>query len=122
MAPLAKHTVNIALLAALSCVGPAAPDAVVCQDTITRLCGLPLCSAVTTQLGIVDRCEATLLLRTGCGDGAFSFSVPTRADFLQCRSGLLQSGTQIGSRASCQEIDSFFASCPQLVRFFGANR
>jgi hypothetical protein len=122
MALLAKRIANVAFFATLSCVGPSAPDAVVCQDAITRLCGVPLCSAVSTQLGIVDRCEATLLQRTGCADDAFSFSVPTRTEFLRCRSGLMQSGPQSGNRASCQEIDTFFASCPQVLRFLGASR
>ena len=116
-----------ALLVALavflgSCSGPDAPDVAVCRDLVTRLCLGPLCEPTTTKLGVdAASCEATLLMRTGCGADSFSFTTPTRAQVLDCRVPLLRQGASQKVRPACADVAEVFTDCPDLVRFFGGT-
>lgn len=107
----------------LSCAGPEAPDVAVCRDIITRLCLGPICEGVTTTLGVdATNCEATLLMKSGCGNESFAFTSPTRAEVLDCRVQLLRQGSSQKVKVSCADVAEVFTDCPDLVRFLGGSR
>lgn len=107
----------------LSCAGPEAPDVAVCRDIITRVCLGPICESVTTQLGVdATNCEATLLMKSGCGNESFAFTSPTRAQVLDCRVPLLRQGSSQKVKPSCADVAEVFTDCPDLVRFLGGAR
>lgn len=111
------------VLALLSCAGPEAPDVAVCRDIITRLCVGPICEPVTTRLGVdATNCEATLLMKSGCGNESFAFTSPTRAEVLDCRVPLLRQGSSQKVKVSCADVAEVFTDCPDLVRFLGGTR
>ncbi|MBL8919529.1 MAG: hypothetical protein JNJ54_11750 [Myxococcaceae bacterium] len=112
----------VLLLSCLACAGPDAPDVAVCRDLVTRLCLGPLCEPTTTKLGVeAMSCEATLLMRTGCGSDSFSFTTPTRAQVLDCRVPLLRQGASQKVKPACADVAEVFTDCPDLVRFFGGT-
>lgn len=107
----------------LSCAGPEAPDVAVCRDIITRVCLGPICEPVTTKLGVdATNCEATLLMKSGCGNESFAFTSPTRAQVLDCRVPLLRQGSSQKVKPSCADVAEVFTDCPDLVRFLGGTR
>ena len=113
---------SVALLCLVGCSGPAAPDAAVCRDVVTRLCTEPLCEPVATSFGVDGGpCEATLLQRSGCHDDGFMFSTPSRAEFLDCRIPLLRQGPSQKIHPACADVAEVFLVCPQVVRFFGGT-
>ena len=109
---------RLALLLPLlsACAGPAAEDAAVCQDLVTRLCLQP-CAAVTQTLAPGDACRETLLSRTGCGDAEFAFSTPSRGRFLECRAPLLRLSERVDVAPRCEDVSEVFSNCPDLVSF-----
>lgn len=105
------------LLIVSSCAGPAADDAAVCQDLVTRLCAEPVCEAVTQTLAPGSACSEELLRRTGCGDVAFQFSTPSRARFLECRAPLLRVSERTDVHPACEDVSGALSNCPDLVSF-----
>ena len=105
------------LLFVASCAGPAADDAAVCQDLVTRLCAEPACEAVTQTLAPGNACSEELLRRTGCGDVAFQFSTPSRERFLDCRAPLLRVSERTDVHPACEDVSAALSSCPDLVSF-----
>lgn len=112
----------LGLLFVSSCVGPEAPDVALCRDVVTRLCLGPVCEAVTERLGVSpERCEPTLLQRTGCGADSFAFTAPSRARVLECRVPLLRLGASQAVKPACQDVADFLADCPDVAAFFGGR-
>jgi len=105
------------LLALSSCAGPAAEDAAVCQDLVTRLCLQPVCEAVTQTLAPGSDCRETLLQRTGCGAVDFTFTTPSRGRFLECRAPLLRLSERVDVAPRCEDVSEAFSVCPDLVTF-----
>ena len=103
----------------LSCVGPPAPDAALCQDVIHRLCLGPRCAEVDAALAVGDSCEQTLLSRTGCAAEDFAFASPSRAQVLECRLPLLRSGIGADQHPSCDDVAETVETCGDLIRFLG---
>lgn len=109
-------------LVLLSCSGPAAPDVAICRDVITRVCMAPLCESVPARLAVdAGSCEVTLLARSGCSDEAFTFSMPSRVEVLDCRVPLLRQGAAQKTHPSCADVAEVFTDCPQVVRFLGGT-
>lgn len=106
-----------ALVTALACVGPPAPDAAVCQDVIDRLCKAPLCQAMGSVADAGTACEDTLLARTGCGTDDFAFAGLPRERFLQCRAILLRAGQATGAHPACRDVDAMFFLCGDVEAF-----
>jgi len=111
----------LVLLLAAGCVGPPAPDADLCRDLVTRLCLVPRCGQVDSQLAVSDDCEATLLTRTGCGSDDFTFSEPSRTRVLECRMPLIRVSTSHAVSPGCDNVAEVFTNCPDLVRFLGGT-
>lgn len=109
------------VLLAAGCVGPEAPDPALCRDLVTRLCLVPRCGQVDSQLAVGDDCEATLLARTGCGSEDFTFGEPSRARVLECRVPLIRVSTSHAVQPGCDNVAEVFANCPDLVRFLGGT-
>lgn len=107
----------------VSCAGPEAPDAALCRDVVTRLCLAPVCDVTNEKLSLMAAtpCEATLLMRTGCGDEAFVFTTPSRAQVLECRVPLLRQGASQRAKPSCADVAEMLFDCPDLARFLGAR-
>lgn len=112
----------VALVCVSSCVGPEAPDVALCRDVVTRLCLGPVCEAVTERLVVApERCEPTLLERTGCGAESFAFTTPSRARVLECRVPLLRLGASLAVKPACQDVADVLSDCPDVARFLGAR-
>jgi hypothetical protein len=105
------------LLLSLSCAGPAADDADVCQDLVSRLCAQPVCESVTQTLVPGESCSEELLRRTGCGSVDFQFSTPSRARFLECRAPLLRLSDRTDVHPACEDVTEALSACPDLVAF-----
>jgi hypothetical protein len=109
------------VVAAVACGGPAASDAAICRDVIVRLCDEPRCAEVDSALNPGSDCQQALTQRSGCGDDAFTFSLPTRARFLECRVPLLRQNARAAVSPGCDNVQEAFTNCPDLVRFFGGT-
>jgi hypothetical protein len=105
------------LVLSLSCAGPAADDAAVCQDLVSRLCAQPVCESVTQTLAPGEACSEELLRRTGCGNVDFQFSTPSRARFLECRAPLLRVSERVDVHPACEDVGDALSACPDLVAF-----
>lgn len=107
------------LICLTACSGPDAPDAAVCRDVVVRLCqSAGACPGVAAQLDLGLSCEATLLQRTGCEDGAFTFASPTRERVLECREPLLSWGMSTDHPPTCVDATRFLTECPDVAGFF----
>jgi len=106
-----------ASLGAAACSGPEAPDADVCADYVHRICLPPRCARVDAELNVAATCEAVLLQRTGCGNPAFAFTVPTRERFLSCRAPLLRQGDGREQHPACEDVSESFDRCADVVSF-----
>jgi hypothetical protein len=105
-----------------SCSGPPAPDDALCRDVIHRLCGVPICDAVTTAIPFTGDCQTTLIARTQCGSPGFMFTAPLdRETFLTCRVPILRSGDNVEQLPDCLDVSESFADCPLLVQFLGGT-
>jgi hypothetical protein len=115
---------TLGLLALLSaCAGPAAPDAALCQDVITRLCLARSCAGVNEQLALGNNeCQATLLLRTGCGADEFAFSEPSRERILTCRLPLVRKSTDPGRAPACEDVADVLEDCSDVMGFLGGRQ
>ncbi len=106
-----------------ACSGPAAPDAALCQDVITRMCLARTCPDVSDQLALgTNDCEATLLERTGCGADDFAFSEPTRERILSCRLPLVRQSTDPNRAPACEDVAEVVQSCPDVINFLGGRQ
>ena len=103
------------LLLVPACVGAPAPDAPLCRDLITRLCTSPRCPGVDAQFSVTDSCEDTLLTRSGCVDDGFAFSMPTRAQWLECRAIVVRSGIGADVKPRCEDVSQMLGQCPEVV-------
>jgi hypothetical protein len=105
-----------------ACSGPAAPDAALCQDVVTRMCLARTCAGVNEQLGLGNNdCQATLLERTGCGADEFAFSTPSRERILSCRLPLVRKSTDPGKAPACADVAEVVSSCPDVIDFLGGR-
>ncbi len=109
-------------LLGLSCAGPPASDAAVCQDWVKRVCTAPRCEGVSVVLGVGDDCEETLLARSGCGADDFAFTAVPRERFLSCRLALLRGGRDAPSRPDCLDLAESFDRCPDVLSMFKAGK
>ena len=102
--PLFFPVVLLAVLFA-GCVGPAASDAELCRDVITRLCHAPLCDEAQRSLSVdAGVCEETLLAQTGCGAAEFSFSTPSRQRVLECRAPMALESSSRSEKPTCEAV------------------
>jgi hypothetical protein len=101
-----------------SCQGPPAPDVEVCRDAIHRLCIPDTCAEVTALFSATASCETTLRTKTGCDSDAFTFTAPTRDQFLNCRIALLRAGEAPEVHPNCDDVAETFDRCPDVVRFY----
>ncbi len=105
-----------------ACVGPPAPDVEICRDIIARVCLEPVCGSVAAKLSLpVMGCETDLQARTGCGDGEFAFTTPSRNRVLDCRLPMVRESTTRQTHPSCEYIDESLRNCPDLVKFLGGT-
>ena len=103
----------------VSCVGPAASDAELCRDVITRVCLTPVCEVASTRLGVDGgSCQGTLARRTGCGADDFAFSTPSRERVLDCRTPLVQASAKRDAKPSCDDVSDFLR-CADVAEFLG---
>ena len=105
------------LFLSLSCAGPSAEDAAVCQDLVSRLCMGPVCESVTQSLAPGEACSEEILRRTGCGDVEFQFTSPSRARLLECRAPLLRVSDRTDVHPACEDVGEALSACPDLVTF-----
>jgi hypothetical protein len=113
----------IPLALVLACTGPAAPDASLCQDVITRMCLARTCTGVNEQLSLgAQECQSTLLERTGCGADEFSFSEPSRERILRCRLPLVRLSTELNQAPDCIDVDEVVEDCPDVIDFLGGGQ
>lgn len=115
-----RFAIALGVLALAGCVGPAAPDAVLCQDVIHRLCLSPRCAVVDDQLSVGDDCNADLLARTGCGDLNFRFTTPSRDRVLACRDPLVSDGDHTNDKPTCAQVEETL-SCADLEDFLNGS-
>ncbi|MFP2907155.1 hypothetical protein ACLESD_19320 [Pyxidicoccus sp. 3LFB2] len=101
-----------------ACSGPAAPDAAVCQDVVTRLCQTASCPGVGAQLAPGLDCQFSLQERSGCGAEEFTFTSPSRERFLDCRELLLRNGTSTERPPACEDVARFFVQCGDVAGLF----
>ncbi|MFL5349058.1 MAG: hypothetical protein ACJ8AT_30025 [Hyalangium sp.] len=106
-----------------ACSGPAAPDAALCQDVITRMCLARPCPGVNEQLALGNNdCQSTLLARTGCGAEEFAFSEPSRDRILSCRLPLVRQSTDPNRAPACEDVAEVLQSCPDVINFLGGRQ
>ena len=106
-----------------ACSGPAAPDAALCQDVITRMCLARTCAGVSEQLAIgVGECQSPLLERTGCGSDDFTFSEPSRERILSCRLPLVRQSTDPAHVPACDDVAQVLSNCPDVINFLGGRQ
>lgn len=99
------------------CVGPAASDAELCRDVITRLCHEPLCDEAQRSLSVdAGVCEEKLLARTGCGADEFSFSTPSRERVLECRTPMALESSSRSAKPTCGAVFELLR-CLDLLAF-----
>lgn len=99
------------------CVGPAASDAELCRDVITRLCQAPLCDEAQRSLSVdAGVCEETLLAQTGCGAAEFSFSTPSRQRVLECRAPMALESSARSAKPTCGAVSEVLR-CLDLLAF-----
>lgn len=117
-----RVVVFASVLALVSCVGPEAPDVELCRDVIDRLCAAPFCDQVPAKLSVSqDGCALALRQRTGCDDGGFTFTEPTRARVLECRLPLVRDEDNRSAHPTCDYVDESMRICPDLVTFLGGT-
>jgi hypothetical protein len=113
----------VPLACVAACSGPAAPDAALCQDVISRMCLARTCAGVNEALALGGSdCEPTLLERTGCGADDFAFADPSRARILDCRLPLVRKGTNLGTAPSCEDASEVVTTCPDVIDFLGGHQ
>ncbi len=101
----------------LACTGPDAPDDEVCRDLIERVCFKPYCESARSQLALPeDDCLPTLLARTGCDEASFTFTSPSREQFLTCREPLVRVSGKRWTQPSCEELGQVL-SCAGMAPF-----
>ncbi len=112
-----------AVLLLASCVGPAASDADLCLDVITRLCHAPVCDETLSRLSVdAGVCEETLLARTGCGAAEFAFSSPSRDRVLECRTPMALESSSRFAKPTCEAVTEVL-TCLDVVAFLkGGSR
>lgn len=99
------------------CVGPAASDAELCRDVITRLCHEPLCDEAQRSLSVdAGVCEEKLLAQTGCGADEFSFSTPSRQRVLECRTPMALESSSRSEKPTCGAVFEVLR-CLDLLAF-----
>ena len=81
---------------------------------------------VETQLNPGDQCVSVLTAAAGCPSPAnpadgdpFAFTSPSRDRVLECRIPLLRQGDETTVHPACTDVDEFFATCPDVVKFLG---
>ncbi|MFN0063605.1 MAG: hypothetical protein ACKVPX_13945 [Myxococcaceae bacterium] len=100
----------------LSCIGPQAPDAVICQDVAARLCRSAGCTAVAGRLPGSD-CAALLVGQAGCGTPDYAFTSPERERVLSCRITLMRS--EDDAVLQCQAAADFLEACADVAAVYG---
>lgn len=102
----------------LACNGPAAPDAALCQDVITRMCLARTCTGVNEQLALGSSdCHSTLLEHTGCGAEDYAFSEPSRERILSCRLPLVRQSTDPNRVPACEDVAQVLKDCPDVINY-----
>jgi hypothetical protein len=110
------------LLLLSACFGPAAPDADLCVDLLTRLCLSPICPDAARVLAVeASTCVQTLSTRTGCSQASFTFNTPSRQRVLDCRVPLVKTSTLRTANPACEDVSTMLNDCPDLVSFLNGG-
>ena len=106
------------LASVFACSGPPAPDSALCQDVIHRMCLARTCGDLNELLALGNSdCQSTLEARTGCGEGDFTFTAPSRERVLHCRLPLVRQSTDPDKAPACEDVAEVVKDCPDLINF-----